>query len=365
MFAPVSIQDNSLPQQSLPYWSSFEAQQWMKAGLQLTTESFQYATASVRVGSDFGTQDFKWVGGAMAADGKIYAPAHFRNQFLIMDTVNRSVSTSNSTGSAWYGQSSTPDAITNIVYSSGGGVTGQGGWKIETGSIVPNKIAFSGRSTASPAQQGFVANNIFPWWPLRGGTGLYSYNIAADTLTLEYNTSAGTEILSTTLGINGKIFGAPSNTSLIYEYDPQTDTTASFGNITGNRYFNIKQYFDGWIYMLPNTTAAAIKINPLTREIVTLPNTTVAHGDITQIGGDGRLYSIVSGNTVRWYDPRTLTDGTLCTTADGLYISFTVGIDGALWFTPRSSRWVNYIPPVRGGEYYRGYINRRQGARYL
>jgi hypothetical protein len=358
MFAPVSAQDLTLPNQGLSTWGTFEAQQWMAAGLQLNTNNYAYATSTTRLGSAVAAGDYKWISGTLAANGNIYCPAHLRSDYLIINSNNKTYSLSSAAGSQWYSAAITYDKITNSVYS--GGI---GKYKMLTSGTSPSAITWTGRTTVS-SPQGFNGNLIYSYQNEFATKGIYVNTISANTSTLLAAASHYAD--SMTLGINGNIYAAPSDQTTIYEYNPFTSTASTFGSFTANRYYAIIQYFDGWIYALPAATSAAIwKINPITREQIQVGTSTVAHGGSNpKIGGDGRLYTITGGNVIQWYNPRTQTDGTLLTTTDSAFLSIAVGVDGSIYCIPRNSSYINYIPPTKGGQFYQGFVEGKSGGRF-
>ena len=357
MFAPVSAQDLTLPNQGLSTWGTFEAQQWMAAGLQLNTTNYAYATSTTRMAGSTGGGDYKWISATLAANGNIYCPAHLNNTYLIIDSNNKSFSTSTGAGGAWYSANVTYDKITNSVYC--GGV---GAYKMLTSGTTPASITFSGRTTVH-SPQGFNGNLIYSYQNEFATKGIYVNTISANTSALLAAASHYADTM--TLGINGNIYASPSDQTTIYEYNPFTSTASTFGSFTANRYYAIIQYFDGWIYALPSATSAAIyKINPITRQQIQVGTSTVTHGGSNpKIGGDGRLYTITGGNVIQWYDTRTQTDGTLCTTTDSSFLSIAVGVDGTIYCIPRNSTYINYIPPTKGGQFYEGFVSGRSGGR--
>jgi hypothetical protein len=358
MFAPVSAQDLTLPNQGLSTWGTFEAQQWMAAGLQLNTNNYAYATSTSRLGDSTGGGDYQWIGGTLAANGKIYCPGHLRNTYLTIDSNNKTWTTSGTAGGNWFSAAVTYDKITNSVYSGG-----EGKYKMLTSGTSPAVINWSGRTTvASP--QGFNGNLIYSYQSEFATKGIYVNTISANTSALLAAASHYADTM--TLGINGNIYASPSDQTTIYEYNPFTSTASTFGSFTANRYYGMQQYFDGWIYLLPAATSAAIwKINPITRQQIQVGTSTVAHGGgQLKIGGDGRIYSITGGSTILYYDPRTQTDGTLLTTTDSQFLSIAVGVDGTIYCIPRNSSYINYIPPTKGGQFYEGFVSGRSGGRF-
>lgn len=358
MFAPVSAQDLTLPNQGLTTWGTFEAQQWMAAGLQLNTNNYAYATSTSRLGSTVPSGDYKWISGTLAANGNVYCPAHFRSDYLIINSNDKTYSISSGSAPNWYSIAITYDKITNSVYS--GGI---GKYKMLTSGVTPASINWTGRTTTS-SPQGFNGNLIYSYQNEFATRGIYANNISANTSTLLAAASHYSNTM--TLGINGNLYASPSNLTTIYEYNPFTSTASTFGSFTANRYSAITQYFDGFIYALPNAASAAIwKINPITREQIQVGTSTVAHGtEFIKIGGDGRIYTMTGGNKVQYYDPRTQTDGTLLTTTDSAFLSLAIGVDGTIYCIPRSSTFINYIPPTKGGQFYEGFISGRSGGRF-
>jgi hypothetical protein len=357
MFAPVSAQDLTLPNQGLSTWGTFEAQQWMAAGLQLNTNNYAYATSTTRLGSAVPGGDYKWISGTLAANGKIYCPAHLRNDYLIINSNDKTYSVSSGAGGNWFSANVTYDKITNSVYSGG-----ELKYKMLTSGTTPAAINWTGRTTVT-SPQGFNGNLIYSYQNEFATRGLYLNTISANTSALLAASSQYPE--SMTLGINGNIYASPSNATTIYEYNPFTSTATNFGSFTADRYYGIIQYFDGWIYTLPAATSAAIwKINPITREQIQVGTSTVAHGGALKIGGDGRLYSISGGNTIQFYNPKTQTDGTLLTTTDSEFFSIALGVDGTIYCIPRNASYINYIPPTKGGQFYEGFVSGRSGGRF-
>ena len=342
MIAPAAFEDLTFPNQKLNPFSQFESEQWMRAGLQLNTTLCEYGTAT-RIGSSYGTGVVKWNGAALAANGKIYAPPHVRNDWLIIDTLTDSVTTTgsvnNSNDGAFY------DKITNSVYGFG-----SSGCKINCATDASSNISGPGNRQGGPLQ-GFDGDKVYTIGSF-GTRGVYEYSIQANSATLKQ--SIGSDRSDTgCLGINGKAYWGTGPNSNFYVYDPVAGTGTTFGTGTADKNNFVIQYFDGYMYSLPTISGTTIvridpKTNTTTNVVTGLSATSCG---LACIGADGRIYAPNGGNLF-WFDPRTNATGNLALgTGDTSFVACMMGAMGDIYVIPNSSAYVNKVALSKGSGY--------------
>lgn len=350
MIAPAAFENNTFPEQNLGVFGSFEFQQWAKAGEQFNTTSFEYITASARIGSDYGSGIAKWNGSALAANGKIYAAPHVRTDVLIIDTFTDSIATTgsvnNSNDGAFY------DKITNQFFGFG-----SSGFKVNCATDAASNISGPANRQGG-GLQGFDGDKVYTIGAF-GTRGVYEYSIQANSATLKQ--SIGTDRGDVgVLGPNGKCYwNAGGGQPNYYVYDPVAGTGTTFGSVTADSQFTQTLYFDGYIYSFPYATTTIRKINPLTNTVTTVytysTNTNWTSGGI--IGIDGRIYGVstnndVNGSTVKIYDPRTNTASEwVISNGDKSYSGICMGALGDLYLIPWQGNYVHKISVGKGSGY--------------
>jgi len=362
MFTPIAVDNLTLPDQSLREFGTFEGQQWMAAMSQLNTTNFEYQTSSVRIGSALSGTTYKYIGAALASNGKIYCPGHNQNRTLAVNTYDNTVAeltgaTNTQNSGMFY------DKITNFCYASG-----NGGLKVDCATDTPSNIT-SGTNRATPTVQSGNGNRGISGAVAFKTAGVYDYNIATNTAAL-VSASAGYRAGVCISPVNNAVFFGNDTATNYIRFEPATNTLTTFGTITAYRQPSIISYFDGYVYSLPANNGTVIKrINPVTLEVVDIFTPTFENGDGSAcIGADGRIYRVFGNNgRVRWYDPRTNTEGLLCTlsNSDVNYSSIRLGVDGSLYCIPRDAAYVHRIAPARGSEYVTNIIKEFNfGGRY-
>jgi hypothetical protein len=346
MFAPIAVENLTLPDQALGEFTPFEGSQWNAAMSQFNTTTFQYSTSSVRIGSSIAGGDYKYIGSTLASNGKIYCSPHVNSNVLVIDTNNYSVavtgSVTNTNTSIFF------DKVTQACYAFGAG-----GFKITLNDATTNLS--TGANRAAAGVQSNSANKALSAAVAFKTAGVYDYNISANSssfVTAVAGFRASTAFSSTN---NSAFYGNDSATNFL-RYNPATNTATTFSSITAYGFAIVINYFDGFIYAFPTNGTTVIKrINPVTLEVVDvktgLPSSDRAN--TACIGADGRIYRLTLNNgNVRYYDPRTNEEGVLLTLSNGdvSYISMNMGVDGSLYFIPRAASFVHRIPPLRGSE---------------
>ncbi len=346
MIAPAAFENNTFPEQNLKVWSSFEFQQWAKAGEQFNTTNFEYITASVRLGSSYGTGVAKWNGSALANNGKIYAVPHVRTDILIINTFTDTLATTgsvnNSNDGAFY------DKITNQVFGFG-----SNGCKINCATDAASNISGPGNRQGGPLQ-GFDGDKVYTIGAF-GTRGVYEYSIQANSATLKQSIGTDRGDIGV-LGPNGKCYwNAGGGQPNYYVYDPSTGTGTTFGSVSADAQFTQTLYFDGYIYSFPYQTTTIRRIDPNTNTVTTVytygANTNWTGGGV--IGVDGRIYGVASNTgLIQWYDPRTNTAGNYTiSNSDSSYQTIAVGALGDLYLIPWTGQFVHKLPLGKGSGY--------------
>jgi hypothetical protein len=346
MFAPIAVENLTLPDQALGEFTPFEGSQWNAAMSQLNTTTFQYSTSSVRIGSALSGGDYKYIGSTLASNGKIYCSPHLNSDVLVIDTNNYSVTQTGSVNNQNSGMLF--DKVTQASYGFG-----NGGFKITLNNASTNLS--TGNNRTSPGVQTNSANKVSTAAVAFITAGVYDYTINANSASFVTSVAgyrAGTAFSSTN---NSVFYGNDSATNFL-RYNPATNTATTFSSITAYGFSIITNYFDGFVYAFPTNGTTVIKrINPVTLEVVDVVTglSSADRANTACIGADGRIYRLTLNNgNVRYYDPRTNAEGVLLTLSNGdvSYISMNMGVDGSLYFIPRQASYVHRIPPLRGSE---------------
>lgn len=351
MIAPVAFENLTFPEQYLLDWSDNESLQWMRVGAQYftTTNGCSYGTPVV-IGTDFGASTTKWAGGALALNGNIYALGHTQDNYLIVDTLNDTTSTTGSISPIDpSSNASAYSPYTNCIYSD----ADDGIYKLN---VVTNGYSyvskgFSGQGIVlGPAQDG---RRIY-FHGFYNSRKMYYYDILSDSVTDTGVTWTG-DRLTGCLSWNNKFYlggGGSSTNFLVYDVDANSATTITGGAAIGaDQYRNFIQYFDGFLYTFGGFGANGIKrVNPVTNEVVdvyTLAATNYNFNDFA-IGADGKIYCVGASSTLGIYDPRdnTFTTGTM---PGSSYESIVMGAKGDLYAIPWNANYVAQIPIQNNG----------------
>jgi hypothetical protein len=333
------------PDQALTTWTATESAQWLSYGASVcNTTTFAYSGSTVRVGAAFTGTSAKWAGGSLAPNGKIYAAPHVRTDWLIIDTINDTRTTTGSVNSSTVG--SVYDKITNTVYSFG-----SGGAKIVCSTDVSSNISGPANRTCNPVQ-GFTGDYLFGVG--FNYTGMRRYQISTNTTTTL--ASPGAQFGERgTLGSDGCIY-YPNGVagSNILKYDPVADTCTNIAT-GGGVFVALIQHYDGFIYLLPNDASLVIKKLNISTGVISAAHTmaSIQQSSNACIGLDGRIYivsSLNSAGTIRWFDPTANTSGNITiSNSDTSFQGITMGANGDLYLIPwNNSLYVHKLPLVTG-----------------
>ena len=345
---PIATVDTSaFPDQSLATWTTTETAQWLSYGASVcNTSTFAYSGSTVRIGAAFTGTSAKWAGGSLAPNGKIYAAPHVRTDWLIIDTINDTRTTTGSVNSSTVG--SVYDKITNTVYSFGAG-----GAKIVCSTDVSSNISGPPDRTTNPVQ-GFNGDYLYGCGEFFY-TGMRRYQISTNTTTTL--TSPGAQFGERgTLGSDGCIYwgnAGSSGGSNILKYDPVADTCTNIAT-GGGTFPTLIQHYDGNIYLLPSDASLGIKILDVATASISFVHNMASTFQSSNacIGLDGRIYIVSAVNTsvIRWFDPTTTTSGNITiSNSDGSFQGITMGANGDLYLIPwNNSLYVHKLPLVTG-----------------
>ena len=343
MFAPVSFEDLTFPNQKLQPWSGFESQQWMRAGSQFNSTICQYDTTTTRISIDYGGGFAKWNTATLAANGYIYSAPHVRTDWCVIDTFTDTVSVTGSVNNSNDG--CVYDKISNAVYGFG-----SGGTKIIPGGVASNITGPANRQ--APGVQSYDGNFLYTIGAF-GTTGIYAYNVSANSNASKLASADRADI--GTLGIDGKIYFSAGGIGNILEYDPVANTSTTIGSFTADKFFAIKQHPNGFIYILPANGGTTIKrLNPLTKELIDVVTPSPTFYAFTAcIGADGRIYGVASNtNYINWYDPYSNTTGQITVSnGDTSFQGIAMGALGDIYITPWSAGYIHKLALVKGSGY--------------
>ena len=251
------------------------------------------------IGTDL-TGTYKWLGGVLAPNGKIYGIPSGSTSVLAVDPATNTASTFGSltTGiEKWFGGSLAPNGkIYGIPYSS-------------------TSVLIIDPDTNTTSTFGNLTGNL-KW---AGGV----------------------------LAPNGKIYGIPYDSTSILVIDPTTNTVSTFGNLTGtNKWVGGVLAPDGKIYGIAYSSTSVLIIDPATNTTSTFGSLT---GTIKWTGGvlasNGKIYGIPYGSTsVLIIDPATNTTSTFASTR--YYLGGVLAPNGKIYGIPQTSSSVLVIDPV-------------------
>ena len=241
------------------------------------------------IGSGLNNKD--WIAGALAPNGKIYCPPHYKTSAVLVidpDTKTTSQISTSLSGILFHGIVAGPaDKLycipwtattileidtTNDTTSTFGSISGSSKYK---GGVLHG----NGKIYCIPASASKVLE------------------IDPDTRTVStFGTSysGSYKYQGGALAPNGKIYCAPSDASTFLEIDPITKTTSTFGSISGKD--NCAGAIcgpDGNIYALPYKGSKVYKINPLTKTVTVVFDDPEIIGTTYQSGclaPNGKIY---------------------------------------------------------------------------
>lgn len=368
MIAPAAFENVTFPDQKYLDWTAYESIEWMRVGRQYFTaeNGVSYGTPA-GIGTDYGTSCCKWAGGALALNGNIYGLGHLQDNYLIIDSLNDTVTTSGTISPADpSSNASVYNPFTNCIYSDADdGIykydVSAGTWsyvsKGFTGQGLILGMAHDGRRIYF---HGFVSSRK-----------MYYYDVLTDTVT-DTGVSWSGDRITGCLSWNNKFYlggGGGSTNFLVYDVNSNTATTITGGAaIAADQYRNFIQYFDGFLYTFGGFGANRIKrVNPVTNEVVdvfTMASTSYNFNDFT-IGADGKIYCVGASSTMGVYDPRDNTFSTVSLPYSS-YEGIVMGAKGDLYAIPWTANKVVQIPIENSGntlkaiQEYNGIISRHQ-----
>ena len=334
----------TFPDQSLTTWTTTETAAWLSAGATLTTSNYGYSSTSTRLSTDYGTGAAKWNGAALASNGKIYAPGHVRNDWLIINTSNDTTTTTGSVNNE--AQGARYDKITNQVFA-----LGNGGAKINCSTNVASNISGPANRNGG-AVQSFDGNLLYSIG-LFGNQTIQEYNISANTSTSKGSVGADRNTAGT-LAANGKIFWGSGGGTAFTAYTPSTNTITNFGSFSADAQGTMVAHYNGYLYNFPAFGSKnVIKVDPSNNSystdatISSWPTNPACAGAV--IGLDGRIYLASTNAGCLWYDPYTQTGGSITmASGDSSYSAIGMGMYGDLYLIPWTSNYVHKISLTTG-----------------
>lgn len=241
--------------------------------------------------SNYGFQVAKWVGGALAPNGNIYAAPYNTNTILKIDPI--------------VGTSSTI-AINSLSTQNYRGIVCAKNGKLYT---IPSGISTDKVLEFDPQNNSykFFADSVKGSWydgVLAPNGKIYGIPFSESSI-LEINPVAGTATTSTisntksgyvggVLGPNGKIYCIPFSATTVLEIDPNVGIASTFGSLpTGTKWAGGVLANNGKIYGAPYGTTSILEIDPISRTVNTF----------------GQLSNIWTDNNPGWGDPQLGSDG--------------------------------------------------------
>lgn len=257
-----------------------------------------------------GDNSYKWSGGVLATNGKIYGIPYNSNNMLIIDTSNNTYSLYGSLSGVdkWssgvlapngriYGIPSSSNSIlkfypqdqsfSNIDISQySGNLKWSGGVLAPNGKIycIPHNsnsillIDTEYNDITKDIAIEEIYSEVFRKWSggvLAPNNCIYAIpfnanqvlkiNTTDDSITLIGNLRGTSKWSGGVLGANGKIYGIPYNSGSVLEIDTNTDTVSTFGNLNGQTITDKKWSGgvlapNGKIYGIPNNSNLIIEI---------------------------------------------------------------------------------------------------------
>ena len=272
-----------------------------------------------------GTQAYKWNRAAVASDGTIFAMPSHHPAVLVIDPKHRTVELMGhhqGSGSKWnhavasidgkvYGLPF--DASTLLVVdpatrtSREVGDFGKGKYKWRVGLLAPD----DGRIFGIP----YNAANVLVI-DAAGGTTLLPLPPSIADQPAKWN--------GCVLGADGALYGIPCDASAVLRIDPRTDAVELFGDVGRGRSKWRNGVLDprtGRIFGVPFDASAVLVIEPVGRQVQVIGALGSQRGKWADgaLGGDGRVYACPHTSTsVLVIDPSTLTCDLVHDIADDL-----------------------------------------------
>lgn len=289
-----------------------------------------------KIGSDWagssGNQ-YLYLGGVAAPNGKIYCAPAWATTVLIIDSVNKSVQ------------------------------------KL-------GQFPFLGRTSYSG---GVLAPNGKIYFAPYEATNILVIDPKTDTFE-EIGTFTGmTKYSGIIMAPNGKIYCIPYNAEQILVIDPETNKFEFFGSFTGkSKYSGTVLAKNGKIYCIPQQASSILVIDPETNTTSEIPcplANSKYYGGV--LAPNGKIYCApCTGTSLLVIDPATDSYkhvGSL--SGDRLYMAGALAPDGKIYFAPRSTSSILVVNPTtdemefigsyQGAEKYSGAIMASNGKIYL
>lgn len=300
---------------------------------------------------NYGTVIAKWVGGALAPNGNIYAAPYNYNAVLKIDTTVGTSSTipvNLATSSANY---------RGIVCAKNGKL-----YIIPTDySVIKNNRVLE-FDPENNSHRFFTDSPSGNWYGgvLAPNGNIYGIPFFSSSI-LEINPTAGTATTSTisntrsgyvggVLGPNGKIYCIPFSATTVLEIDPNVGTASTFGTLSaGTKWANGVLANNGKIYGIPYLASSVLEIDPITRTVSTFGessdiwSSTDPGWTSAALGSDGKIYAFPSpsGGVFTDYilkiDPDTKTLSLVYNTPSASYIGAVADRNGKIYGMPGDS----------------------------
>jgi streptogramin lyase len=299
---------------------------------------------------DYGDTIAKWVGGALAPNGNIYAAPYNTNAILKIDPIDETSST-------------IPVNLEVSVANYRGIVCAKNGklYTIPSGQVAPIQkvLEFDPQNNS---HRFFTDSPEGNWYGgvLAPNGNIYGIPFGASSI-LEINPTAGTATTSTisnnvdgyvggVLGPNGKIYCIPFSATTVLEIDPNVGTASTFGSLSvGTKWANGVLANNGKIYGIPYLASSILEIDPIARTVSTFGESSDIWSSTdpgwasAALGSDGKIYAFPSpsGGIFTDYilkiDPDTKTLSLVYSTASQYYIGAVAARNGKIYGIPGNS----------------------------
>ena len=300
---------------------------------------------------NYGNTLAKWVGGALAPNGNIYAAPYNYNAVLKIDTT--------------VGTSSTIPV--NLISSSANyrGIVCAKNGKLYTIPTDYSEIRNNRVLEFDPENNSHRFFTDSPSGNWYGGVLAQNGNIYGipffSSPILEINPTAGTATTSTitntnsgyvggVLGPNGKIYCIPFSATTVLEIDPNVGTASTFGTLSaGTKWADGVLANNGKIYGIPYLASSVLEIDPIVRSVSTFGessdiwSSTDPGWSSATLGSDGKIYAFPSpsGGVFTDYilkiDPDTKSLSLVYNTPSEYYIGAVSARNGKIYGIPANS----------------------------
>lgn len=240
---------------------------------------------------NYGTEIAKWVGGALAPNGNIYAAPYNTNTILKIDPIVGTSSTIAINSLSTQNYRGIVCAKNGKLYAIPSGISTD---KVLEFNPQNNYYKFFTDSPKGNWYDGVLAPNGKIYGIPFSESSILEIDSVAGTATTSTISNTNSGYVGGVLGPNGKIYCIPFSATTVLEIDPNIGIASTFGSLpTGTKWAGGILANNGKIYGAPYGTTSILEIDPISRTVNTF----------------GQLSNIWTDNNPGWGDPQLGSDG--------------------------------------------------------